>query len=805
MSNTPPVIGQDPWGEDLNSYLAWLEGRLGTVEEGQGTTDQQVTTVSATSYTLSAVDAGDLIRVTGTAPTITLPSGGGLTVGQRVEFLCISAPVTFVLGSGAAWDVTPASTTVVDSGAFVVAVKMSATTWALMGQLVYVAQVPPTLTSFTPANISTHYGPTTLTMTGTGFTASAKVRVEGIEIPTTYVSSSTVTAVYDAAGHATGTVDVDVTQASGATGTKPMRIADFLVTTEGVVGFSLFYSFDAGKHNLTRGTYSGTILFTGATQVNSGEQISIAWGGDGSWMGAPFSMTLDADKTMCSASVASVSGAKLKALPADTVYTFNAVPRFNMVFTSHTHAEIGLDPVGSTTGANYTVFLDPSTVPGSTWDSLHTPGTRIHVPFAFSTTMTGGGTGWLGSDGGVGSSEHVLSGAYWSTPLHPGYGGARKGEMGWLEGKTVDVTFDPTLPNYDSSSGRHFTPWKLSDPQTELVYGISTGIPGFTGTAAAGWPYVGTGLVAWKTSDPPKTMYLRRHPSDTRTTTYTTDVKCFDDVTSTWKALYKSDLTTPWTKTEIAAMINMQVTLSRDASGVLVLAPVSVPTSVAWHSSFWASDPWWTPPANGVAISTGAGGGWRDGSGNGHNMTTVAGGPIYRSGVSGVLNVKPTIQFDGVDDRMNTSNFAAVNSPVSMVFVIQIPSVGVNNAKMIGGAGNGGGPCFGTFHSKWLTEMFLQGTEGGTVTNNSSQLVYVLFGVGGGSNVDFYVNGVLVYHPAVSTSTMPPTSWLLGDGTSSPPRPGSFYVAFAGFKSGALTTQEHADLLAWSRSFYGTP
>lgn len=32
MSNTPPTIGQDPWGEDLNAYLNDMEARLTSVE-----------------------------------------------------------------------------------------------------------------------------------------------------------------------------------------------------------------------------------------------------------------------------------------------------------------------------------------------------------------------------------------------------------------------------------------------------------------------------------------------------------------------------------------------------------------------------------------------------------------------------------------------------------------------------------------------------------------------------------------------------------------------------------------------------
>ena len=33
MSDTPPTLGQDPWGADLNTYLASLEARVAVLEE----------------------------------------------------------------------------------------------------------------------------------------------------------------------------------------------------------------------------------------------------------------------------------------------------------------------------------------------------------------------------------------------------------------------------------------------------------------------------------------------------------------------------------------------------------------------------------------------------------------------------------------------------------------------------------------------------------------------------------------------------------------------------------------------------
>lgn len=94
-----------------------------------------VETVSAVAYTIVAADAGKLKRLTNANPTITLPAGG-LTAGQFVEFVCIAGKATFVLDSGATWDVPPTPSNVARAiGSFVTVFKMSATTWALRGDL----------------------------------------------------------------------------------------------------------------------------------------------------------------------------------------------------------------------------------------------------------------------------------------------------------------------------------------------------------------------------------------------------------------------------------------------------------------------------------------------------------------------------------------------------------------------------------------------------------------------------------------------------------------------------------------------
>jgi hypothetical protein len=91
--------------------------------------------VPGTTYTVALGDAGKLKTLAGAAPAITLPSGGP-TPGQRVDFVCIGTPATFVLGSGATWEVPPTPSAVARAtGSFVSAVKIGAATWALTGDL----------------------------------------------------------------------------------------------------------------------------------------------------------------------------------------------------------------------------------------------------------------------------------------------------------------------------------------------------------------------------------------------------------------------------------------------------------------------------------------------------------------------------------------------------------------------------------------------------------------------------------------------------------------------------------------------
>jgi hypothetical protein len=95
---------------------------------------QTVETVTGNLYSVAPTDSDKIKRMTGIA-TVTLPYGA-LATGQHVDFVSIGAPVTFVLGSGATWDIPPTPSAVSRAiGSVVSAIKTGGTNWILTGDL----------------------------------------------------------------------------------------------------------------------------------------------------------------------------------------------------------------------------------------------------------------------------------------------------------------------------------------------------------------------------------------------------------------------------------------------------------------------------------------------------------------------------------------------------------------------------------------------------------------------------------------------------------------------------------------------
>jgi hypothetical protein len=94
-------------------------------------------------------------------------------------------------------------------------------------------------------------------------------------------------------------------------------------------------------------------------------------------------------------------------------------------------------------------------------------------------------------------------------------------------------------------------------------------------------------------------------------------------------------------------------------------APAFSPLDIAWTHAFWASDPGWTPPADGGAVSS-----WNDAGTGGNDLAQATGAnqPTYRASYAN-LNSKPAVEFDGTTDCLDMSGAATKTQPVTLVAV----------------------------------------------------------------------------------------------------------------------------------------
>lgn len=217
------------------------------------------------------------------------------------------------------------------------------------------------------------------------------------------------------------------------------------------------------------------------------------------------------------------------------------------------------------------------------------------------------------------------------------------------------------------------------------------------------------------------------------------------------------------------------------------------PADVGWHTAFWASDPSWTPPANGGNVTS-----WRDYSGNGRAATNPGTAPVYRT--SGI-NSKPAVEFTGGARTLVTSTFTTVSQPSSLVLVLDptLASISQTTARWADNYQNGSArQIFGG----WSTTAHILGAgtnvlnAGPTPTVNRQLVV----GVFNGSSSFVWSNN------SQGSNVNPGTGGIDGiriggDGSSS-----NFtgYIAFFALYEGNVTASDKwAAFTAWANDFYG--
>ena len=214
-------------------------------------------------------------------------------------------------------------------------------------------------------------------------------------------------------------------------------------------------------------------------------------------------------------------------------------------------------------------------------------------------------------------------------------------------------------------------------------------------------------------------------------------------------------------------------------------------TSIPWHSAFWASDPAWTPPADGAPVTS-----WRNAGTSGANATPDTGQqPTYRAAFT-ALNGKPAVDF-GTTARPLVTGSPTITQPLHVVLIgWQDP------------AGNG------------QENQITDGTLSRTIIEN----------FGAGANFKLYAGDFIDYvgagrtgpfvfitlHATSSAHRSNGTAYTggnagsngigglkLGAGNGGPFMKGA--LSFVGVKASPLTAQEIADLETWAKTYYGVP
>lgn len=219
------------------------------------------------------------------------------------------------------------------------------------------------------------------------------------------------------------------------------------------------------------------------------------------------------------------------------------------------------------------------------------------------------------------------------------------------------------------------------------------------------------------------------------------------------------------------------------------------PLSIAWDTLFWAD--MITGLADGAPVAT-----WSDSSGNAHHATqaTTAKRPIYRAALAG-FNNKAVVEFDGVDDWLATTAFTSVAGG-EVALIAQRTGASTDQRSFFNGISPGNRWNFASRSGVAPTgrAIFQGGTGvGGGTEDNAKHYFRSDFG----ATDALYVDGTLIASGDTGSESL--TGIRLGADVAGTGQFFPGYFALLGFKASPLTPTEQANMLAWSRSYYGTP
>lgn len=217
------------------------------------------------------------------------------------------------------------------------------------------------------------------------------------------------------------------------------------------------------------------------------------------------------------------------------------------------------------------------------------------------------------------------------------------------------------------------------------------------------------------------------------------------------------------------------------------------PTSIGWHTAFWASGPLFQAQAlaDGASVAT-----INDETGNGHTASQATAGkkPVLRStGLGG----KPAWEFDGVDDFAQTGSFTAIGQPATIVLVCQFLALSGTNEPIDGIGSSNRMIVFSNATSRYSINAGTSIAAG--TTNTSPHALIAEFN--SAANDTLLVDGTnVITGEAGSQSATGLTLGARFDGTAGF---ANVRTAFVGLIGRVLTSTERQNLDTWAQDFYG--
>lgn len=221
------------------------------------------------------------------------------------------------------------------------------------------------------------------------------------------------------------------------------------------------------------------------------------------------------------------------------------------------------------------------------------------------------------------------------------------------------------------------------------------------------------------------------------------------------------------------------------------------PLSIGWHTAFWAEGSEFE--ALGLSDSDPVSS-WPDEAAT-HDASQATGTrqPIYRASVA-ALNGQPGIEFDTSDDYLQTAAFTEISQPHTIVSVVRFTTTGQSRGT---GAVAHHGIASGKRAALFQSGAGNMGISAGTaITGGGQDTLAHLYIAEYGATDTLAEDGTTIISGDAGAEGL--TGLTLGAGFNIANFLGG-YLAFLGLYDGTLTAQQKSDLLAWSKSHYGTP